>query len=108
MVYSAWCGGPDARRIVWDCRVSTSSLPGLSAAARGRQPATWTDLNKSQQQLLELRLAHLREVETGFRSGDPLQPRRAAAAIRLRPRSAANRPTSGEGRRTRGVAAAGT
>ncbi|MBB5778701.1 hypothetical protein [Nonomuraea jabiensis] len=56
-----------------DCRVSATSLPRLPAAARGRQPATWKDLSKQRQQLLELRLAHLPEVETGFRSGDPFR-----------------------------------
>lgn len=59
-----------------DCRVSTRSLPRLPAAAQGRQPATWKDLSEQHQRLLELRLAHLLEVETGFRSGDPLRPGR--------------------------------
>lgn len=51
-----------------DCRVSSRSSP--RASGRGRQPATWKDLTRPQQQLLELRLAHLLEAETGFRSGD--------------------------------------
>ncbi len=56
-----------------DCRVSTRSAPRIAAAGRGRQPATWKDLTGQQQRLLELRLAHLLEVETGFRNGDPFQ-----------------------------------
>jgi hypothetical protein len=50
-----------------DCRVLTRT------SERGRQPGTWTDLTEFQQQLLELRLAHLLEVETGYRGGDPLR-----------------------------------
>ena len=49
-------------------------MPEVPAAGRGRQPATWKDLSEQQRQLLELRLAHLLEAETGFRSGDPLRP----------------------------------
>src|SRR5260370_35722967 len=56
-----------------DCRVSSRSASRIPAAGRGRQPATWKDLTGQQQRLLELRLAHLLEVETGFRSGDPFQ-----------------------------------
>jgi hypothetical protein len=54
-----------------DCRVSARTSP--RAWGRGRQPATWKDLTREQQELLELRLAHLLEAETGFRSGDPLR-----------------------------------
>ncbi len=48
-------------------------VPVVSAAvtAGGRQPATWGDLTRRQQELVRLRAAHLLEVETGFRSGDP-------------------------------------
>jgi len=56
-----------------DCRVSTRSMPEVPAAGRGRQPATRKDLSEQQRQLLELRLAHLLEAETGFRSGDPFR-----------------------------------
>ena len=56
-----------------DCRVSTRSMHEVPAAGRGRQPATWKDLSEQQRQLLELRLAHLLEAETGFRSGDPFR-----------------------------------
>src|SRR5260370_28411477 len=51
-----------------DCRVSSRSASRIPAAGRGRQPATWKDLTGQQQRLLELRLAHLLEVGTGFRS----------------------------------------
>ncbi len=54
-----------------DCRASSSSSPRSSG--RGRQPATWKDLTREQQDLVELRLAHLLEAETGFRSGDQLR-----------------------------------
>jgi len=55
-----------------DCRVSSRSSP--RAAGRGRQLASWKDLTGQQQGLVELRLAHLLEAETGFRSGDPFRP----------------------------------
>ncbi|HZD00821.1 MAG TPA: hypothetical protein VFA46_11735 [Actinomycetes bacterium] len=52
-----------------------SSGPGeLPAASRGRQPAVLSDLTEQQQERLRLRVAHLLEAETGFRSGDPLRP----------------------------------
>ncbi|GLI03011.1 hypothetical protein [Phytohabitans aurantiacus] len=55
------------------CRQSTrhASVP---AANRGRQPAGLGDLTARQRELVALRVAHLLEVETGFRSGDPLRP----------------------------------
>src|SRR5260370_9579848 len=56
-----------------DCRVSSRSASRIPAAGRGRQPATWKDLTRQERGLLELGLAHLLEVETGFRSGDPFQ-----------------------------------
>jgi len=55
-----------------DCRASSRS--SQRAAERGRQPATWKDLTGQQQRLVELRLTHLLEAETGFRSGDPFRP----------------------------------
>ena len=45
------------------------------SAGIGRQPSTIRDLTPHQQDVVALRLAHLLEVETGFRSGDPLQAR---------------------------------
>lgn len=39
----------------------------------GRQPNTIKDLTPFQQEVVALRLAHLLEVETGFRSGDALR-----------------------------------
>ncbi|MFK0251975.1 hypothetical protein ACIQUM_45375 [Amycolatopsis azurea] len=56
-----------------DCRQSTR-LGGSVAAGRGRQDPTTDDLTPQQQALVGLRLAHLLEVETGFRGGDPLRP----------------------------------
>ncbi|MEU6718367.1 transposase [Nonomuraea sp. NPDC046802] len=57
-----------------DCRTSTRSLPQVPASGRGRQPATLKDLTEPQRRLVELRLAHLLEVETGYRGGDPFRP----------------------------------
>ncbi len=54
------------------CRQSTRSQ-ALPAANRGRQPKTLADLQLHQRELAYLRLAHLLEVATGFRSGDPLR-----------------------------------
>ncbi|MFC9915723.1 transposase [Streptomyces sp. NPDC127197] len=54
------------------CRpASTTAARG---ADRGRQPKTLRDLEPGQREIAALRLAHLLEVETGFRSGDPLRP----------------------------------
>ncbi|MBN1171083.1 MAG: hypothetical protein JXA67_02815 [Micromonosporaceae bacterium] len=55
------------------CRPSTRQTP-VPAADRGRQPAGMGDLSVRQRELVALRVAHLLEVETGFRSGDPLRP----------------------------------
>ncbi|MEU5456651.1 transposase [Streptomyces globisporus] len=53
------------------CRpASTTSAPG---ASRGRQPKNAQDLEPGRRELAACRLAHLLEVETGFRSGDPLR-----------------------------------
>jgi hypothetical protein len=51
-----------------------SSRTAASGADRGRQSKTVTDLDKNRLLLAELRLAHLLEVATGFRGGDPLKP----------------------------------
>ncbi|GAA4546475.1 hypothetical protein [Amycolatopsis samaneae] len=55
-----------------DCRQSSKSS-SVSAAGRGRQEPTESDLTERQREVLGLRLAHLLEVETGFRGGDPLR-----------------------------------
>jgi hypothetical protein len=55
------------------CRAS-SRTSAARAADRGRQPASVSDLTARQRELVSLRVAHLLEVETGFRGGDPLQP----------------------------------
>lgn len=54
------------------CRPSTHSAG--RAAGRGRQPATVGDLTGQQREMVQLRVAHLLEVETGYRGGDPLRP----------------------------------
>src|SRR5256886_10445606 len=45
-------------------------------AGRGRQQVLMSDLTAHQQELARIRFAHVKEAETGYRSGDPL---RAAA-----------------------------
>ncbi len=51
-----------------------SSRTASAGADRGRQPKTVKDLEKGKLELTRLRMAHLLEVATGFRSGDPLRP----------------------------------
>jgi len=51
-----------------------SSRTASAGADRGRQPRTVKDLGKGKLELAQLRMAHLLEVATGFRSGDPLRP----------------------------------
>ena len=55
------------------CRQSTRTAD-VSAGGRGRQQPSEADLSARQRELIGLRLAHLLEVETGFRSGDRLRP----------------------------------
>jgi hypothetical protein len=55
-----------------DCRRSSRSAS--TGADRGRQPKTVKDLSKEKLELTRLRMAHLLEVATGFRGGDPLRP----------------------------------
>jgi hypothetical protein len=38
------------------------------------QPPTMDDLTGCQREVVQMRVAHLLEAETGFRSGDPLRP----------------------------------
>lgn len=53
------------------CRQSTRTA--MLAAERGRQQPTEADLTAHQRELVALRLAHVLEVETGYRGGDPLR-----------------------------------
>jgi hypothetical protein len=57
-----------------ECRAS--SRTAASGADRGRQPRTARDLDPARLQLARLRMAHLLEVETGFRSGTRCGPGR--------------------------------
>jgi hypothetical protein len=54
--------------------VTVDEPPQATRGQRGRQPLVQTDLTAHQQEVVRLRFAHLQEVETGFRSGDPLRP----------------------------------
>ncbi|MDX3486623.1 transposase [Streptomyces sp. ID05-18] len=54
-----------------DCRPSTRTRTDLPAADRGRQPKAMDDLTSAQRTIVMLRLEHLREAQTGYRSGDP-------------------------------------
>ncbi|WP_033825840.1 transposase [Kitasatospora sp. MBT63] len=56
------------------CRPSTRTRADLPAASRGRQPKALADLPPQRRTLVALRMEHLLEVETGYRSGDPLRP----------------------------------
>ncbi|HEV2345149.1 MAG TPA: helix-turn-helix domain-containing protein [Actinocrinis sp.] len=51
-----------------------SSMTAAAGASRGRQPAVPGDLDPSRRDLAALRMAHLLEVATGFRSGDRMRP----------------------------------
>jgi len=51
-----------------------SSRTAAAGADRGRQPRVAQDLKPGRRELAELRMAHLLEVATGFRSGDRLRP----------------------------------
>lgn len=53
----------------------TASEPRKAVRGRlGRQPPVLADLTAHQQEVVRLRFAHLQEVATGFRGGDPLRP----------------------------------
>jgi len=54
-------------------RPSADSTESMSAH-EGRQPAGLADLTADQRELALLRFAHVQEVETGFRRGDPRRP----------------------------------
>lgn len=54
------------------CR--SSSRTSSAGADRGRQRKASEELNAGRLELTELRMAHLLEVATGFRSGDPFHP----------------------------------
>ena len=56
-----------------NCQTSTRSST-LPAADRGRQPKLLADLPPRRREQVALRVAHLLEVETGYRGGDPLRP----------------------------------
>ncbi|MFF1511261.1 transposase [Streptomyces sp. NPDC058326] len=53
------------------CRPSTRTRKDLPAASQGRQPKSMADLLPVQQDHVMRRLEHIREIETGYRSGDP-------------------------------------
>ena len=48
-------------------------MAAAAGADRGRQPKAVEDLKPGRRELTELRMAHLLEVATGFRSGDRLR-----------------------------------
>jgi hypothetical protein len=57
-----------------DCRPVPDDDAGAPSPSAGRQPPVLDDLTGLQRQVVWLRVAHLLEAETGFRSGDPLRP----------------------------------
>ena len=56
-----------------DCRAVPDDDAAVPARPPG-QPPVLDDLTDLQRQVVWLRVAHLLEAETGFRSGDPLRP----------------------------------
>lgn len=72
-------GGEERRRSIrWlahhpDCRAVPDDEAAAPARAAG-QPPVLEDLTDYQREVLRLRVAHLLEAETGFRSGDPRLP----------------------------------
>ncbi|MEU3166350.1 hypothetical protein [Streptosporangium sp. NPDC006930] len=52
----------------------SDARPAGPATRGDRQPKVLTDLTPHQQDLVALRMAHLLEVATGYRSGDPERP----------------------------------
>ena len=54
--------------------VRASSRTAAAGANRGRQPGIVGDLKEGKRELALLRMAHLLEVATGFRSGDRMRP----------------------------------
>jgi hypothetical protein len=56
-----------------DCRAVPDDGAAVPARRPG-QPPVLDDLTGLQRQVVWLRVAHLLEAETGFRSGDPLRP----------------------------------
>ncbi|MBT2396782.1 transposase, partial [Streptomyces sp. ISL-100] len=55
-----------------DCRPSSRTRKDLPAASRGRQPKGMEDLEPREREHVMRRLDHIREVESGYRSGDAL------------------------------------
>ena len=72
-------GGEERRRSIrWlahhpDCRPVPDDDAAVPARQAGQPPALG-DLTDYQREVVRLRVAHLLEAETGFRSGDPLHP----------------------------------
>jgi hypothetical protein len=62
------------RSLVNDPHCRPAAAGGLLAVDRSRQPASLEDLPAVRKDQLRLRVAHLLEMETGFRSGDPRRP----------------------------------
>ena len=72
-------GGEERRRSIrWlahhpDCRPVPDDDAAVLARPAGQSPVL-EDLTGYQREVVRLRVAHLLEAETGFRSGDPLRP----------------------------------
>ena len=63
-------GGWPVIPIAGPCRTTAAQCP----ARRPGQPPVLDDLTDYQREVVRMRVAHLLEAETGFRSGDPLHP----------------------------------
>ena len=79
-----------------DCRAVPDD-GGAVPARRPGQPPVLDDLTDYQREVVRMRVAHLLEAETGFRSGDPLHPEPGEPRPGYDPRST----TLGQRRRAR-------
>jgi hypothetical protein len=62
------------RSVMNDPECRQGLLPGPPSAPGAGQPMMLVDLTDWQRGIVDLRVSHLLEVETGFRGGDPLRP----------------------------------
>jgi len=89
------------RSIRWlACHPDCRAVPddgGAVPARRPGQPPVLDDLTDYQREVVRMRVAHLLEAETGFRSGDPLHPEPGEPRPGYDPRST----TLGQRRRTK-------
>jgi len=94
-------GQREYRTIAWvmrhpECRIVHTPAQDTRVGQVG-QPPTWGDLTGDQQNRVRLRIAHVLEADTGFRSGDP----RRSAPGEPRPAYDPSRTTVGQRRQAK-------